>query len=138
MAGFENKGLTGQVLTPVQVACCRKRLEAAAWIDGRAKAGEQSAKVKSNLQVSQDPKDGRGLTPGRSAVFANVPVPLKVFPPPFKCYELGMTHMDYAIRPVSAQGGGSARTRPPPSSSRRLGITAAESLWSRTPTAPRR
>ena len=78
-----------QVLTPTEVAYCRERLEAAAWVDGKATAGEQSAKAKFNLQVPQDSAEGKELADlvlralGRSALFATAALPLKVFPPLF-------------------------------------------------------
>lgn len=102
-----------QVLTPTEVAYCRERLEAAAWVDGKATAGEQSAKAKFNLQVPQDSAEGKELADlvlralGRSALFATAALPLKVFPPLFNRYDVGMTfhaHVDNAIRPVPNTG----------------------------------
>ena len=41
------------VLSADQVLACRKDLEAAEWIDGRATAGEQSGGVKDNAQLDR-------------------------------------------------------------------------------------
>ena len=95
------------VLSPEQVALCRERLAAADWIDGRATAGEQSAKVKHNLQVPEDAPVARELGEmilgalGRNQAFVAAALPLRVFPPLFNRYEAGMgfgAHVDNSIR----------------------------------------
>ena len=95
------------VLSPDQVALCRERLAACDWIDGRATAGQQSAKVKHNLQVPEDAPIARELGEmilaalGRNQDFVAAALPLRVFPPLFNRYEAGMafdTHVDNAIR----------------------------------------
>lgn len=95
------------VLSPEQVALCRERLGASDWIDGRATAGEQSAKVKHNLQIPEDSPVARELGEmilaalGRNQEFVAAALPLRVFPPLFNRYEAGMafdTHVDNAIR----------------------------------------
>ena len=95
------------VLTPDQVAMCRDRLSAADWIDGRATAGEQSARAKRNLQVPEDSAVARELgelilgSLGRNPPFVSAALPLRVFPPLFNRYDEGMafdTHVDNAIR----------------------------------------
>ncbi|MBB3900329.1 Fe2+-dependent dioxygenase [Roseococcus suduntuyensis] len=105
--------LIPQLLTQAEVAYCRERLEAAPWIDGKATAGQQSAKAKFNLQVPQDSPECRELGElvlralGRNALFATAALPLKVFPPLFNRYDEGMTfraHVDNAIRPVPGTG----------------------------------
>ena len=50
-----------EVLSPQQVARCREVMEKAAWVDGRATAGPQSAKVKHNLQLPEDSAEAREL-----------------------------------------------------------------------------
>ncbi|MCI0754194.1 Fe2+-dependent dioxygenase [Teichococcus vastitatis] len=101
------------LLTADEVAYCRQVLAAAAWVDGRVTAGDQSAQAKRNLQVPQDSPQGRELSElvlralGRSAQFATAALPLKVFPPLFNRYDMGMTfhaHVDNAIRPVPGTG----------------------------------
>lgn len=97
------------VLTPDEVAHCRRTLDAADWADGRVTAGDQSAKVKNNLQVPEDSAVAqelgdivlRGLA--RSPLFASAALPLRVYPPMFNRYDVGMTfgtHVDNAIRNV--------------------------------------
>jgi len=95
------------VLNPDQVARCRETLSAAAWLDGRATAGEQSARVKKNLQVPEDSETARDLGElilgalGRNPTFVSAALPLRVFPPLFNRYDEGMafdTHVDNAIR----------------------------------------
>jgi PKHD-type hydroxylase len=95
------------VLTPDQVAMCRDKLSAAAWVDGRATAGEQSARAKRNLQVPEDSAVARELgelilgSLGRNPPFVSAALPIRVFPPLFNRYDEGMafdTHVDNAIR----------------------------------------
>src|ERR1700751_2209956 len=95
------------VLSPEQVALCRQRLAASDWVDGRATAGEQSAKVKHNLQVPEDAPVARELGEmilgalGRNQEFVAAALPLRVFPPLFNRYEAGMgfgAHVDNSIR----------------------------------------
>ncbi|MBC9208803.1 Fe2+-dependent dioxygenase [Roseomonas aerophila] len=106
-----------QLLTSAEVAHCRQVLEAAQWIDGRATAGEQSAKAKLNLQVPENSAQARELGEvvmralGRNPTFTSAALPLRVYPPMFNRYDTGMTfraHVDNAIRHVP--GGGRLRT----------------------------
>ena len=96
-----------QVLDRVQVAHARAVLEAADWVDGRATAGEQSARVKHNLQVPAEAPKARALGEtilqalGRNETFIAAGLPLRVFPPLFNRYDAGMgfgAHVDNAIR----------------------------------------
>jgi PKHD-type hydroxylase len=95
------------VLSPEQVADLRARIDAAAWIDGNATSGHQSALAKHNEQL---PEDGEAARAGGAMVldalaatplFVAAALPLKVFPPLFNRYEggddFGM-HVDSAIR----------------------------------------
>ena len=100
------------LLTPEEVALCRQRLDAADWVDGRATAGDQSAKVKNNLQVPENSTAARELGDivlrglARSPLFSSAALPLRVYPPMFNRYDVGMTfdtHVDNAIRVVSGQ-----------------------------------
>ena len=76
-----------QVLSPDQVAHCRRALEGAAWADGRITAGVQSARAKRNLQVPEDSAEARTLGEmilgalGRNETFVSAALPLRVFPP---------------------------------------------------------
>ena len=96
-----------QVLSPDQVAHCRRALEGAAWADGRITAGVQSARAKRNLQVPEDSAEARTLGEmilgalGRNETFVSAALPLRVFPPLFNRYDAGMgfgAHVDNAIR----------------------------------------
>lgn len=104
------------VLSPAQVSDVRARLAAAEWIDGRATAGPQSARVKDNQQLPEDHPLARDL--GRLIVdalqqqplFVAAALPLKIFPPLFNRYAEGHAfgnHVDNAIRYAS---GGALRT----------------------------
>jgi PKHD-type hydroxylase len=103
-----------QVLSPEEVAQCRRVLEAAAWADGRQTAGEQSAKAKFNLQVPEDSRAARELGDiilralGRAPLFTSAALPLRVYPPMFNRYDEGMkfdAHVDNAIRYVPGTNG---------------------------------
>lgn len=100
------------MLTPEEVAHCRRMLDAAGWVDGRVTAGDQSAKVKNNLQVPEGSDTARELGDivlralGRSPLFASAALPLHVYPPMFNRYDVGMTfgaHVDNAIRNVAGR-----------------------------------
>jgi PKHD-type hydroxylase len=105
------------ILTQEEVAHCRRRLEEAQWIDGKATAGEQSAQVKMNLQIQQDSEIGRELGDivlrglGRHPTFVSAALPHRILPPMFNRYDIGMTfraHVDNSIRALP--GGGRIRT----------------------------
>ncbi|HEY2356571.1 MAG TPA: Fe2+-dependent dioxygenase [Phenylobacterium sp.] len=96
-----------QVLSPEEVEFCRQRLAAEAWVDGRVTAGEQSARVKDNLQVPEDSATARELGEmilgrlGQNPPFVSAGLPLRVFPPLFNRYDEGMafgSHVDNTIR----------------------------------------
>jgi len=97
------------VLTPEQVALARKRLDEAAWVDGRVTAGPQSARAKKNQQLPEDSPEAREIGElilaalQRSPLFMSAAIPLKVFPPLFNRYAGGHSfgsHVDNAIRQV--------------------------------------
>ena len=108
------------VLTPDQVSHCREKLAAASWVDGRATAGEQSARAKRNLQVPEESETARELgelilgSLGRNPPFVSAALPLRVFPPLFNRYDEGHafdTHVDNAIRFANSGKGGPVRFR---------------------------
>jgi PKHD-type hydroxylase len=103
------------VLTKTELETIQRRLAGAAWEDGRATAGHQSARVKRNLQLPETGTEARELGEivlkalGRNALFMTAALPRAVFPPLFNKYEEGMSfgsHVDNAIRPLP----GSARS----------------------------
>ncbi len=98
-----------KLLTEEELALCRERLAKAAWVDGRATAGAQSAKVKENLQLAEGSADAKELGAivvralERSGTFISATLPRTVYPPLFNKYEPGMAfgaHVDNAIRQV--------------------------------------
>lgn len=95
------------VLSADEVAQMRGVLEQTEWVDGRITAGTQSALAKNNLQVPEDAPQARKLGEivlralGRHATFNSAALPLRVFPPLFNRYDLGMkfgAHVDNAVR----------------------------------------
>jgi PKHD-type hydroxylase len=101
-----------QLLTAEELANIRERLANASWVDGRATAGHQGAKVKSNLQLAEDSEDARTLGAivlralERNGLFMSAALPRHVYPPLFNKYEPGMTfgtHIDGAIRQIGQQ-----------------------------------
>ncbi|WP_322049245.1 Fe2+-dependent dioxygenase [Paraburkholderia sp. J67] len=102
------------VLTPAEVRHCRQVLEAAQWVDGRQSAGDLAAKSKSNLQIPAESAEARELGElilhalGRNATYHSAALPLRVLPPRFNRYDVGMTfgtHVDNAIQTVPGSGG---------------------------------
>jgi PKHD-type hydroxylase len=101
------------VLTTEQVADARRVLEAAEWIDGRATAGHQGARVKDNRQLPIDHPVARqvGETIVRALhqhpLFISAALPLHILPPLFNRYSGGQqfgTHVDGSIRVVPGTG----------------------------------
>ena len=101
------------LLTPDELAHVRNVLENTAWIDGRATAGDQAAKVKNNLQVPIDAPAGQELghvivrALARNPIFTSAALPLRVLPPMFNRYDVGMTfgaHVDGSIRSLPGSG----------------------------------
>ena len=106
------------LLAPAAVDACRRELAAAPWVDGRVTAGEQSASVKTNLQVREgaveaEEAQGRILRAvGAHPLFLSAALPARVYPPLFNRYGEGMgfgDHIDNAVR-VSPVTGGAYRT----------------------------
>ena len=98
-----------QVLSGEALQAVRARLDQAAWTDGRATAGHQSARVKANLQLDSTSPAGRELglvvlkALEASPLFLSAALPRHVFPPLFNRYDVGMVfgrHIDNAVRQV--------------------------------------
>jgi PKHD-type hydroxylase len=104
------------VLSADEVAHVRRVLESTNWVDGRTTAGDQAGKVKNNLQVPVDSPASQELgqiimraLSGNQTFMAAV-LPLRVLPPMFNRYDVGMTfgaHVDGSIRGIP---GGRMRT----------------------------
>ncbi len=99
------------VLGPEQVAQARRLLGDAAWVDGRATAGHQSARAKDNLQLAETDPVARQIGElivtalQRNPLFISAALPLRVFPPLINRYEGGQSfgnHVDNAIRQSAA------------------------------------
>ena len=98
------------VLTGEQVARARRLLDAADWVDGRATAGRQSARVKDNEQlpeghpVAQELGEMVVTALQGNGLFVSAALPLRVFPPLFNRYQGGHSfgnHVDNAIRQIT-------------------------------------
>src|ERR1700760_4214859 len=98
-----------KLLSAEQVAAIRARLDAddAPWIDGRATAGHQGARVKHNRQIDERAPLARALGDvilsalERHPLFISAALPQRVYPPLFNSYEGGMqfgSHVDGAVR----------------------------------------
>lgn len=101
------------VLTADEVAHIRRVLESTTWVDGRTTAGDQAVKVKNNLQVPTDSPEAQALGQiilsalSRNPLFMTAALPLRVLPPMFNRYDVGMTfgaHVDGCIRSVPGTG----------------------------------
>lgn len=102
------------ILTSEQVSLFREVLQKSPWVEGRVTAGDQAASTKSNLQIPVDSEEARQLGSlvlqalGRSPAFNAAAIPLRVLPPMFNRYDVGMTfgtHVDNAIRSIPGSGG---------------------------------
>jgi PKHD-type hydroxylase len=100
-----------KVLTDGQVGHCRVLLEEAKWVDGRETSGHLAARVKHNRQVDEGTPEAREMgniivtALERTPLFMAAALPLRVFPPLFNRYELGMAfgaHVDNAIRELTS------------------------------------
>jgi PKHD-type hydroxylase len=101
------------VLSADQVAAARTQLEQADWIDGRATAGHQGARVKDNCQLPENHPVARQVGQtilralGQNPLFLSAALPLHILPPFFNRYSGGQqfgTHVDGAIRQISETG----------------------------------
>jgi PKHD-type hydroxylase len=97
------------VLTREQVDECRRALDRAEWIDGKATVGEQGALVKRNRQLPELSPVGKQLGEtilkalARNSRFFSAALPLRTAPPLFNRYEGGEqygVHIDGAVRAV--------------------------------------
>lgn len=97
-----------RVLTSAELREARQLLDAHAWNDGRATAGEQAALVKNNEQLPHDSTEARALRAlvlralDRQPLLFSAALPKRVFPPNFNRYRGGTNfygdHVDSAIR----------------------------------------
>jgi PKHD-type hydroxylase len=101
------------VLTAAQVSDARQLLSAADWIDGRATAGHQGARVKDNEQLPVDHPAARQVGEivlralHSNPLFMSAALPLHILPPMFNRYSGGQTfgtHVDGSIRIIPGSG----------------------------------
>jgi len=101
------------VLSPAQVAEARRVLDAAEWVDGKATAGHQGARVKDNRQLPVDSPAAAQVggvilqALGQNPLFLSAALPLHILPPMFNRYSGGQTfgsHVDGSIRIVPGGG----------------------------------
>lgn len=97
------------VLSADALQRARGALARAAWVDGRATAGPQSAAVKNNEQVGAGSRLARDLGDvvlralRASPAFLSAAMPRRIYPPLFNRYGPGSAfgpHVDNAIRPT--------------------------------------
>lgn len=104
-----------QVLNAEHLAAIQTALrgDTAPWVDGRATAGHQGARVKHNLQLDEGSVSARelgGVVVGqleRNPQFVSAVLPHRVYPPMFNRYSDGMqfgTHVDGAVRQIPGTG----------------------------------
>ncbi|MGH8232368.1 MAG: Fe2+-dependent dioxygenase [Steroidobacteraceae bacterium] len=96
-----------RLLAAQQLESIRRCMTQAAWLDGRATAGHQSAQVKDNLQLSESDPAARAAAEiivralESNALFVSATLPQRLFPPLFNRYDAGMSfgaHVDNAVR----------------------------------------
>ncbi len=104
-----------KLLSDEQVRFVRAKLDAsdAPWVDGRATAGHQGARVKHNQQIAESSALSRELGDiilaalERHPLFISAVLPQRVYPPLFNRYEGGMqfgSHVDGAVRLLPGTG----------------------------------
>ncbi|MDR3388684.1 MAG: Fe2+-dependent dioxygenase [Rudaea sp.] len=104
-----------RVLTAEQIQFVRTRLDAAdaPWVDGRATAGHQGARVKHNQQIAESSPLAAELGDlilaalERHPLFISAVLPLRVYPPLFNRYDGGMqfgSHVDGSVRLLPGSG----------------------------------
>ncbi|WP_442681643.1 Fe2+-dependent dioxygenase [Sphingomonas sp. ASY06-1R] len=93
------------------------QLDAAAWVDGNATSGHQSALAKDNCQLPEDSAEARRVGEtvmdalGRSPLFIAAALPLKVYPPLFNRYGVGEAFGDHVDSAVRIRAGSDFRVR---------------------------
>ncbi len=97
------------LLTSQQVADARHLLESAHWVDGKASAGHQGARVKNNAQLLPEEPAAQQVGDlilralGSNPLFMSAALPLHILPPMFNSYAGGQTfgtHVDGSIRVI--------------------------------------
>ncbi|MDE1163351.1 MAG: Fe2+-dependent dioxygenase [Acidobacteriaceae bacterium] len=98
------------VLSKEEVKEFRRILDQTEWVDGKATAGHQGARVKNNMQLPESHPVGRALgdrivqAVESHPLFVSAALPLKIYPPLFNRYEGGQSfgdHIDGSIRRIA-------------------------------------
>ncbi|WP_126241477.1 Fe2+-dependent dioxygenase [Burkholderia gladioli] len=101
------------LLSPTELSSVRDLIRPAETVDGKVTAGELAARAKHNLQLAEDSAAARQAGEiilralGRNALFNSAALPLRVLPPLFNRYDVGMrfdTHVDGAVRAIPGAG----------------------------------
>lgn len=101
------------LLDAARVAEIRSLIESAAWIDGNATSGHQSALAKRNQQLPETAPEAKAAGDivldalARCPLFIAASLPLKIFPPLFNSYAGGEafgTHVDNGVRVQASTG----------------------------------
>ncbi|WP_343676795.1 Fe2+-dependent dioxygenase [Paraburkholderia heleia] len=102
-----------QLLSPKELSSIRELIGSAETVDGKVTAGEIAARAKHNLQLPEDSAAAREAGEiilralGRNALFNSAALPLRVLPPLFNRYDVGMSfdaHVDGAVRAIPGVG----------------------------------
>src|ERR1700743_254739 len=102
-----------EVLTQEEVVQFRKELDNTNWIDGKATAGYQSARIKENMQLPENSPVAISLGQRivqalqNNPLFISAALPAKIFPPLFNRYDGGHSfgnHVDNSIRRIPMTG----------------------------------
>ncbi|CAG9201579.1 PKHD-type hydroxylase Mnod_1077 [Burkholderia gladioli] len=102
-----------QLLSQAELSSVRDLIRPAETVDGKVTAGELAARAKHNLQLAEDSAAARQAGEiilralGRNALFNSAALPLRVLPPLFNRYDVGMrfdTHVDGAVRAIPGSG----------------------------------
>ncbi|AUW59884.1 Fe2+-dependent dioxygenase [Sphingobium sp. SCG-1] len=101
------------LLDATRVENIRSLMDSAAWIDGNATSGHQSALAKRNLQLPETAPEAKAAGDiildalAQCPLFIAAALPLKIFPPLFNSYAGGQafgTHVDNGVRVQSGTG----------------------------------
>jgi PKHD-type hydroxylase len=97
----------------VRAVCAKLEVADAPWVDGRATAGHQGARVKHNQQIAENSPLGAELGDmilaalERNPLFISAVLPQRVYPPLFNRYSGGMqfgSHVDGSVRLLPGSG----------------------------------
>ncbi|OUJ16835.1 Fe2+-dependent dioxygenase [Acetobacter sp. DsW_063] len=103
-----------EILTPDQVAECRRLVATGSWVDGRSTAGPQAAHSKKNMQLAPECTKAAAARAvllqalSDSLLFRGLALPRLIYPPMFNRYDEGMTyglHVDNSVQTIPGANG---------------------------------